>query len=303
MLTNTFHHIYRIGLTKERRFWNAGILSWEDLLESGVPSGLIEKPSELITAIKESVKHLEKRNLHYFARQLPSNEWWKLFRVFRDRYAYLDVAATGRDGIVATIALYNGQEIRTYVRGQNLAQFKKDIKNHDVLVTYNGKCFHVPLIESDLGIKLRQVHIDLRYLLKSLGLTGRMKGIERIAGIDRGELAGLEGYHAFFLWEEYRSGEQKSLETLLAYNCRNVVDLEILKVMAYNLKLQDTPFRKTHRLPLPTPPEIPYKADPATVERIRKMPDNPWYDYTPNPYKTDLAMTNRVRKTLVVERN
>jgi len=41
-------------------------------------------PGELITAIKESVKRLEIRNLHYFARQLPSNALTsKLFDILR----------------------------------------------------------------------------------------------------------------------------------------------------------------------------------------------------------------------------
>jgi len=55
MLTNTFHHIRRVGLTTERRIWDAGIFSWKDLLNNGVPSLLIKKPGELITTIKESV--------------------------------------------------------------------------------------------------------------------------------------------------------------------------------------------------------------------------------------------------------
>ena len=75
--------------------------------------------------------------------------------------------------------------IYTYVQGQNLERFKDDIYKYDVICTYNGKCFDVPVIESDLGIKLKQVHIDLRYVLKSVGFSGGLKGCERKAGIDR----------------------------------------------------------------------------------------------------------------------
>ena len=42
-------------------------------------------------------------------------------------------------------------------------------------------------------------------------------------------------------------------------------------VMAYNLKLKDTPFQGTHDLPLPTTPEIPFKADLAMADRIMNI--------------------------------
>ena len=113
-------------------------------------------------------------------------------------------------------------------------------------------------------------HIDLRYILRSVGLTGGLKGCETQAGIDRGELTGLDGYDAVLLWNDYqRNGNQKALETLLAYNSQDIVNLEILMVLAYNLKLKDTPFVQINQLPDPVLPKIPFKGDPETIERIR----------------------------------
>ncbi len=303
MLKNTFHHIPGIGVTKERRLWDAGILSWEDFLNHDAPFMIINKRSsikkkraELIAAVKESINRLEERNLQYFAQRLPSSQWWILFKDFRDRIAYLDIATTRLYGILTTIALYDGKRIKTYVRGKNLYRFKNDIQKYDVLVTYNGKSFDVPIIESYFGITLRQLHIDLRYLLKSLGFSHGLKGCERAVGIDRNDLAGLEDHHAIFLWKEYKSGEEKALETLLAYNCQNTVSLETLMVMAYNLKLKDTPFLETHRLPLPTIPGLTPKADLATVDRVKDRDDWSWHDYFGIRGKTDLATVERVKK-------
>ena len=240
MLTNTFHHIRGIGSTTERRLWDAGILSWEDLLDNQ-PVILSKKKREMLSvAIEESVQHLEARNPHYFGQRLPSNQCWRLFKDFRDRIAYLDIETTGLEGEITTIALYDGQSIKTYVQGRNLDRFKDDIYEYDVIVTYNGKCFDVPFIESDLRVKLNQVHIDLRYVLNSIGFSGGLKGCERKAGIDRNELSGLDGYHAPILWREFRDKkDEKALETLLAYNCQDTVNLEILMVMAHNLKLKE----------------------------------------------------------------
>jgi uncharacterized protein YprB with RNaseH-like and TPR domain len=122
-----------------------------------------------------------------------------------------------------------------------------------------------------LGIKLNQVHIDLRYILRSLGYAGGLKGCERKAGIDRGELDGMDGYFAVLLWEDYqRNMNRKALETLLAYNIQDVVNLEMLMVFSYNLKLNETPFVQTHQLSYPSSPKIPFKADLETIERIRQ---------------------------------
>lgn len=52
--------------------------------------------------------------------------------------------------------------------------------------------------------------------------------------------------------------------------------METLMVMAYNLKLKDTPFLEMHRLELPVMPPIPYKADLATVDRVKNMGGWSW---------------------------
>jgi uncharacterized protein YprB with RNaseH-like and TPR domain len=171
-----------------------------------------------------------------------------------------------------TIALYDRKLIFTYVQGQNLGEFKNDIQKYKVIVTYKWKCFDVPFIESNLGIQLNQVHIDLRYLLKSLGYTGGLKGCEKKAGIDRGELEGIDGYFAVLLWEDYqRNKNRKTLETLLSYNIQDVVNLETLMVLSYNPKLNETPFLQSHQLAAPASPEIPFKGDKDTVERINAV--------------------------------
>jgi uncharacterized protein len=273
MLKNTFHHIRGIGATTERRLWEAGILSWEDLLNGGTPLLSRKKRETLSAAIEESSQYLEARNPHYFGQRLPSNQCWRLFKDFRERIAYLDIETTGLEKEITTIALYDGISVYTYVQGQNLERFKDDINKYDVICTYNGKCFDVPVIESDLGIKLHQVHIDLRYVLKSLGFSGGLKGYERKSGIGRNELTGLEGYHAPILWQEFKDKrDEKALKTLLAYNCEDTINLETPMVMAYNLKLKDTPFYGIHDLPLPITPEM----DLATVDRVKNMGGWSW---------------------------
>ncbi len=120
-------------------------------------------------------------------------------------------------------------------------------------------------------IKIGQAHIDLRFVLHSLGYRGGLKGCEKSLGIDRGDLSEVDGFFAVLLWEDFkRNKNQKALETLLAYNIQDVVNLETLMTIAYNKKLKDTPFEKARRLSPPSSPLIPFKADTKTINKIKK---------------------------------
>ncbi len=97
-----------------------------------------------------------------------------------------------------------------------------------------------------------------------------MKGCERQLGMDRGDLRDIDGFFAVLLWEEYqRTGDQKALDTLLAYNIQDTVSLENLMVTAYNMKIGQTPFYNTHLIEAPISPANPFRADLATVDRIK----------------------------------
>jgi len=273
MLRNTFLHIPGVGRKTEQNIWSGGILSWDDLLREGSAHFSPVKRRILNQCLEDSWNQLSTGNPKYFAEKIPANQHWRFFPEFRESTAYLDIETTGLDcwnNEITTIALYDGKAIFTYVQGQNLDAFEEDIQKYRVIVTYNGKCFDVPFLESYFRMKIPQVHIDLRYLLRSLGYTGGLKGCEKKAGIDREELEGIDGYFAVLLWEDYRrTRNEKALETLLAYNIEDVVSLETLMLVSYNLKLKETPFVQSHPLPYPSALPMPFKADLETIERIR----------------------------------
>ena len=231
--------------------------------------------------MRESIERLDERDAGYFAASLPSHQQWRLFQEFRDSLVYLDIETTGMAppyDAITTIATYDGESVCYYVRGYNLNQFKYDIARYRVVVTYNGRCFDVPFIEKSFGIKMQQAHIDLRFVLKSLGFTGGLKGCEKRMGIDREDLDGVDGFFAVLLWHDYeRNKNLRALETLLAYNILDAANLEKLMVMAYNLKLRDTPFSDTHELPVPGPVENLFEADIATVKRLMDLRNAHYY--------------------------
>ena len=277
MLKNTFLHIPGIGIQTEQRLWASGIQDWNDVADYRATGLSSKKHKTLVEHLKESKKQFDSVNPNYFYDQSPASHHWRFFPEFRDVTVYLDIETTGLSRYyqtITTIALYDGTSIFYYVKDKNLIEFLDDIRRYKVIVTYNGKCFDLPFIERYFGIKLDQAHIDLRYVLASLWYTGGLKGCETRLGLHRGDLTDIDGYFAVLLWHDYRKNRNiKALETLLAYNIQDVLSLEILMVIAYNLKIEDTPFC-LNRLSDPKSPETPFDVDINTVARIRSEQNN-----------------------------
>jgi uncharacterized protein YprB with RNaseH-like and TPR domain len=273
MLRNTFCHIPGIGVVTEKRLWADGIESWERALELGSTRMTPRRRETVARYVAESKIHEEGQNPRYFADRLPAKLHWRLFPEFRDGVAYVDIETTGLepwDHSITSIALFDGKRIKIYVQGQNLEDFERDIEDYKIIVTYNGKCFDIPFIQCYFRTRFDHVQIDLRYVLKSLGYAGGLKGCEAQLGIDRGELIGVDGFFAVLLWDDYtRRGNEKALETLLAYNVEDVVNLETLMVMAYNMKVKETLLGESLCIDLPVRPEIPFKPHLPTIQRLK----------------------------------
>ena len=272
VLQNTFCHIRGIGPQGERHLWRSGVGSWE-AARGDLPLPP-HKAEPVRRGAEESIERLAARDAAWFAARLSGAESWRMFPEFRNSVAYLDIETTGLGGpddYITTLTLYDGQRLRHYVQGENLGDFRDDIGDYRLLVTYNGKCFDLPFIRNYLGVPMRQAHIDLRYVLASLGYRGGLKGCERQLGLARGDLEDVDGYFAVLLWFDYlNNGNRRALETLLAYNTLDVVNLATLMATAYNLKLADTPFAESRRLPMPAVPSLPFAPDTETIQRIRR---------------------------------
>lgn len=269
MLQQTFCHITGIGANTETKLWQAGIRNWGDI---SIPcpvrlSGA--SIASLPSSLEESLVALE-HNPAYFTDKLPSAERWRVFSEFRDSTAYVDIETTGLSDTaeITTIALYDGKNIYHYINGHNLDDFPQDLQKYKVLVTYNGTGFDLPVIKRYFGIQLPHAHIDLRYVLASLGIKGGLKKCEKQLGLDRGDLDGVDGYFAVRLWREYKkNNDLGALQTLVAYNIEDTVNMETLMVEAYNRKITTTPF-SDKVLPRPDIPESPFKADLSCINRL-----------------------------------
>ena len=273
MLHHSFTHMPSIGAKTERKIWDTGVCSMDDFIHNPPVFFSKKKVATMIEQIHLSKENISDNNVGFFYHHFPAKEQWRIFKEFQGNTAYLDIETTGLDafsGMITTIALYDGQKIKYYINGENLKDFKSDIMQYDVIVTYNGKTFDIPFIESYFNIHLSHCHLDLRYILKDLGFSGGLKSCERSLGIGRsGDLADIDGYFAVLLWNDYkRKRNVKSLETLLSYNIEDVLNLEYLMIESYNRKIKDIPF-SVDKIKVPQTPDNPFAVDSATVRRIQ----------------------------------
>jgi len=264
-------HISGIGRKTEARFWAAGMGAPAEVTRAAA-AALPAAKLRLVRAELESAPPFAQRGPDYWAARLPARELWRLFPRYRPSTAFLDIETTGYQdhNAITAITVYDGITVHTFVRGQNLEEFARLIGGYEVIVTYNGKGFDVPMIERELDVRLNQAHLDLRPLLANLGFSGGLKGCEKMLGLDRGELNGVDGWHAVLLWREYkRTGDRQALNTLLAYNVADAINLEPLMVEVYNRNVAQTPFAGTLLLPTPSPASNPYQADQRLLAKIR----------------------------------
>ncbi|NTV15291.1 MAG: ribonuclease H-like domain-containing protein [Desulfobulbaceae bacterium] len=270
MLTNTFQLIQKIGPKSEDRLWQRGIRHWDDLT-APYPDHISPAQGDyMASCLAEARTHLPSRP-GWFLEKLAAREHWRIFPHFQKVSAYLDIETDGSfANRITTATIFDGQRIRCFVHDENLDDLPLALREYDVLITYSGKSFDVPVIEKQFGTTFKFAHLDLRYLLAGLGFKGGLKKCEIRLGLDRGELTGVDGYAAVLLWQMYRrTGKRRALETLLAYNIMDTVNLERLMVEVYNRNIAATPFGEELHLTMPEPPPLPFTPDPELLGELR----------------------------------
>lgn len=239
MLEQTYIHVPGIGAKTERRLWGRGIRRWEDFLSLPEPAPGFSAPRHALVSdhLREARRSLDRRDFRYFSEALPRNETWRAWPEFRDRVAYLDIETTGIGSwaTVTVVGVYDGKRVRTYIHGDNLDDLPGDLAEFAFLVTFNGATFDLPFLARRFpGLDLSHLHSDLRYTLARIGYRGGLKRVEQELGLQRSErTAGLDGWDAVRLWNEYRAGSQEALELLVEYNTEDIVNLEHLMAVAY----------------------------------------------------------------------
>ena len=237
LLTNSYIHIPYVGYETEKKIWNSGIKNWEsfDATNFNMPSFRTKHIKKFVDL---SIDCLNKENHSFFSSLLPRQEHWRCLKDF-SKIAYLDIETTGLDKTnddITMIGVYDGDNVKTFVKGKDLLDFKNYISSFPMIVTFNGSCFDLPFLSSKLGTKFNQVHLDLRFAFRKLGISGGLKRIEKVFGLNRSEdTTGIDGFEAVRLWYKYIKGDDSALELLKKYNAEDVTGLKELSTKAYDM--------------------------------------------------------------------
>jgi uncharacterized protein len=235
MLTNTFLHIPYVSEKTEQDIWSH-CRTWDDFLDGNVKVSNSELIKKFLVLSKD---HYSRKDHTFFSDKLQPRHHWRAYEDFKDKACFLDIETTGLDkhhNEITVIGLYDGKESKVYVNGKNLEDFKEEIKKYSYIVTFNGSLFDLPFIKARFpDVKFDQMHADLRFVLRSLNLTGGLKRIEQQMGIERdSEVAGMNGYDAVKLWQYYkRFNDERALEKLIKYNIEDIENLKTLMDFAY----------------------------------------------------------------------
>ena len=215
-------------------------MHWDDLLASPNKYRYGAAPTADVGAfIGRSCDALNNRNHQFFRQYLGLAEGWRAWSAFRDRTVYLDIETDGGQSgdSITTIGMYDGTDFKCLIKGEDLGSFPDIISHYGQIVTFFGNGFDIPMLRKKFPhVTFDQIHIDLCPTLKRLGLRGGLKKIEVQLGLARAdETAGLNGLDAIRLWRRYdRAGDSSALETLIAYNREDVVNLEWLAQYAFD---------------------------------------------------------------------
>jgi uncharacterized protein len=242
MLRNTFIHLPGIGPQRERALWKDGILDWNRFLAAAEKGVLQARTVEhAVPVVRQSLDAVGHGDAAFFKPLLPSKEAWRLYPEFADQAVFLDIETTGLSAYydeVTLIGAFGGGKLALFVNGMNLEQFPAYIRQFPLVVSFNGSQFDVPLLRAHFPeARLDQAHIDLRFVLASLGYRGGLKMVERRLGLYRDPaIQGVDGFEAVRLWRRFRRGDRGALAKLVLYNLTDVVNLVELLETAVRLK-------------------------------------------------------------------
>jgi uncharacterized protein len=245
VLRHTFLHVPGIGRTTERTLWAKGICSWDHAVDAikRFPERLGAAGHRLEERLPATLKAAKAHDAAHFERLAAFGESWRMYREFVDSCVFLDIETTGLSpqyDDITVVGLYDGQKYSSFVKNDNLQSLPQRLKQYEVVITFNGSGFDLPFLQAKLPVRLPCGHIDLRWTTYKMGHRGGLIAIEPQFGVKRSKrLAGIDGFEAVRLWNQYRRGDKGALELLIDYNREDVINLKTIMDNVYT-QLTDT---------------------------------------------------------------
>jgi uncharacterized protein len=247
MISHTFMMAPSVGAKKEQAIWEAGCRDWEAFLAAdSLPCMGKSLKEKCDTIVSQASELLDEGEVASLGDMLPKGEHWRLYDRFKRNAAYLDIETDGlsRDSLVTVLTVHRLDDTVTLVHGKDLdaESFEAAIGDAELLVTFNGSCFDVPVLANSFpGVDLDLPHYDLRFASRKVGYRGGLKPLEKSLGLERSEaIKDVDGAEAVRLWNRWdRKGDRDALDTLVEYNRADTVNLEKIADEIYRKLVTD----------------------------------------------------------------
>lgn len=231
VITSTFCHLRGIGPDREQALWKSGVATWDDFEKKYRPQRSLFAGdvggNAILRELELSRKALDEGQLEYFAEKLPKREHYRLAYAFPQDTVFLDIETTGLSryyDYITLVGLSQGTSHYVHLRGCDPRPLIDAINSAKIVVTFNGSLFDLPFLIQEFGaLRIPKVHVDLRFLVRRIGLKGGQKEIEERLSLKRpAEVADIRGDSAPVLWHRFRRGDEDALRKLILYNHSDV---------------------------------------------------------------------------------
>lgn len=155
--------------------------------------------------------------------------------------AYLDIE-TCAGGQVTVVGIYREDRGLTQLVGGEITDLRlwEALDGVDVVCTFNGDSFDLPVLARQLRVELRGTirSLDLLRECRGRGIKGGLKRLEERFGIGRAT-RGMSGWDAVRLWARYeQEADREALQQLLEYNREDVMNLLALERIVVGVGLE-----------------------------------------------------------------
>ncbi len=234
MLKSTFLHLQGIGKKTERELWRKGIITWEQYLSKSLrqPSLFADVPEKEHILTTSFLAH-QCGDMGFFAGTLPTSEYFRVLLDCPEEVLFLDIETTGLSlyyDIITVVGWSIGLNYGVYINGGDEVAFREALARAKAIVTFNGIMFDIKFINKHFdNPHIPEVHLDLRFFTRRVGLSGGQKKIEEQLGFKRKHnIEGMHGEAAPILWHKYRRGNQDAMKRLIEYNHADIEGMKFI---------------------------------------------------------------------------
>lgn len=232
-----------ISHESEIAFRRDGFLTW-DMLANDADDVFSPKKACKVKSCAEVLHRASRLGMvDVLVNHLPTGHKVRALHDMVDDALFFDIETDGMGcgaGITTISSLYRG-EVRSFVRGENLSEFLDYWAKAKLVVSFNGKCFDVPIVMKHFGISVVPAQVDLMFESRHYGYRGGLKEVEKQTGFKRSDSEGMRGDDAIALWREWSlNGDRSALDLLIAYNVEDVLSLEHLYKVILKHSLENT---------------------------------------------------------------